>query len=195
MLSVECSGSATPRDWLLGCLPKRQGAGALQDAARGSWAIGFRDSVLECGGPPPLSPHPALGCQIPTGGLFDSFVGNLMINAVIDGLLVNFGSWEAFFDTPLTIFLHHEVVRPSCKMTLRCDKVTLQSNIIVLQSRKVVMSCRKTTLSHRKVILQSNKVALQSAETIGRCLATIPRHRKVISQSRETISQDWILIS
>jgi len=34
---------------------KRQGAGAVQDASRGSEAIGKRASVLDCGGPPPLS--------------------------------------------------------------------------------------------------------------------------------------------
>src|ERR1035437_10919434 len=35
-------------------IPKRQRAGALQDAARGSFVISQRASVLECGGPPPL---------------------------------------------------------------------------------------------------------------------------------------------
>jgi hypothetical protein len=35
--------------------PKRQGAGALQDASRGPGTCGSRASVLECGGPPPLS--------------------------------------------------------------------------------------------------------------------------------------------
>jgi hypothetical protein len=42
-------------------LPKRQRAGALQDASRGSEVIGQRASVLECGGPPPLfhrAPNP-----------------------------------------------------------------------------------------------------------------------------------------
>src|ERR1017187_5881374 len=34
---------------------KRQRAGAVQDAARGPEAIGKRASVLDCGGPPPLS--------------------------------------------------------------------------------------------------------------------------------------------
>jgi len=33
---------------------KRQGAGALQNASRGSGTLGSRASVLECGGPPPL---------------------------------------------------------------------------------------------------------------------------------------------
>ncbi len=36
-------------------LPKRQRAGALQDASRGRGTRGARASVLECGGPPPLS--------------------------------------------------------------------------------------------------------------------------------------------
>src|ERR1019366_3417574 len=35
-------------------IPKRQRAGALQDAARGSFVISQRASVLECGGPPPV---------------------------------------------------------------------------------------------------------------------------------------------
>jgi len=35
-------------------VPKRQRAGAVQDASRGSGAIGQRASVLDCGGPPPL---------------------------------------------------------------------------------------------------------------------------------------------
>ena len=39
-------------------LPKRQRAGALQDASRGSGACGQRASVLECGGPPPLFSAP-----------------------------------------------------------------------------------------------------------------------------------------
>jgi hypothetical protein len=34
--------------------PKRQRAGALQDASRSSVVIGQRVSVLDCGGPPPL---------------------------------------------------------------------------------------------------------------------------------------------
>jgi len=34
--------------------PKRQRAGALQDASRGSIVISQRASVLDCGGPPPL---------------------------------------------------------------------------------------------------------------------------------------------
>jgi hypothetical protein len=33
---------------------KRQGAGALQNASRGSGTLDSRASVLECGGPPPL---------------------------------------------------------------------------------------------------------------------------------------------
>jgi hypothetical protein len=36
-------------------VPKRQRAGALQDASRGSFVTGQRASVLDCGGPPPLS--------------------------------------------------------------------------------------------------------------------------------------------
>ena len=35
---------------------KRQRAGALQDASRGSMITGKRASVVECAGPPPLSP-------------------------------------------------------------------------------------------------------------------------------------------
>ena len=35
---------------------KRQGTGAVQDASRFSGIIGPRDSVLDCGGPPPLFP-------------------------------------------------------------------------------------------------------------------------------------------
>ena len=41
--------------------PKRQRAGALQDASRHPGIIGQRASVLECGGPPPLfhrAPNP-----------------------------------------------------------------------------------------------------------------------------------------
>jgi len=37
--------------------PKRQGTGALRDAARGSGAAGERGSVLECGSPLPLFPR------------------------------------------------------------------------------------------------------------------------------------------
>jgi hypothetical protein len=36
---------------------KRQRAGALQDASRNSQVAGIRASVLDCGGPPPLSPE------------------------------------------------------------------------------------------------------------------------------------------
>jgi len=35
---------------------KCQGTGAVQDASRFSGIIGPRDSVLDCGGPPPLFP-------------------------------------------------------------------------------------------------------------------------------------------
>ena len=35
---------------------KRQRAGALQDASRNSQVADTRVSVLDCGGPPPLSP-------------------------------------------------------------------------------------------------------------------------------------------
>ena len=38
--------------------PKRQGAGAVQDASRGSGAIGQCASVLDCGGPPSLFSTP-----------------------------------------------------------------------------------------------------------------------------------------
>ena len=37
---------------------KRQRAGALQDASRNSQVAGTRVSVLDCGGPPPLSDGP-----------------------------------------------------------------------------------------------------------------------------------------
>jgi hypothetical protein len=37
---------------------KRQRAGALQDASRGSGFTGKRAGVLDCGGPPPLSDGP-----------------------------------------------------------------------------------------------------------------------------------------
>jgi hypothetical protein len=38
---------------------KRQRTGALQNASRRGWDIEMRASVLECGGPPPLSPSPS----------------------------------------------------------------------------------------------------------------------------------------
>jgi len=39
--------------------PQRQRPGALQDATRGSVAVGQRASVMDCGGPPPLWPRNA----------------------------------------------------------------------------------------------------------------------------------------
>ena len=45
-------------------LPKRQGAGALQDASRGSVVIGERASVLECGRPRPLFHRARNPCAI-----------------------------------------------------------------------------------------------------------------------------------
>ena len=56
----------TQRGWTLDALnivrwlteEKRQRAGALQDASRGSGVTGKRASVLDCGGPPPLSDGP-----------------------------------------------------------------------------------------------------------------------------------------
>jgi hypothetical protein len=58
--------SVTQRGWTLDVLnivrrlaeEKRQRAGALQDASRGSGLTGKRASVLDCGGPPPLSDGP-----------------------------------------------------------------------------------------------------------------------------------------
>src|ERR1035437_726753 len=38
-------------------IPKRQRAGALQDASLGSFVISQRASVLECGGPPTAFPR------------------------------------------------------------------------------------------------------------------------------------------
>ena len=56
--------SVKERGWTLDVLnivrrlteEKRQRAGALQNASRDSRVIGQRASVLDCGGPPPLSP-------------------------------------------------------------------------------------------------------------------------------------------
>jgi hypothetical protein len=57
---------AKERGWTLDVLnivrrlteEKRQRAGALQDASRGSGVTGKRASVSDCGGPPPLSNSP-----------------------------------------------------------------------------------------------------------------------------------------
>jgi hypothetical protein len=48
--------------WLAKRNSKRQGAGALQDASRGSVVIEKRASVLDCGGPPPLFHCDAARC-------------------------------------------------------------------------------------------------------------------------------------
>jgi len=61
---------------------KRQGAGAVQNASRGSCAISIRDSVLECGGPPP--PFPA---KLLKANYLSLFIKKDLTNG-IDGLFL-----------------------------------------------------------------------------------------------------------